>query len=76
MTSSVAGELAIPWPASQRVKGLSFAKDECKALVDDPVTAGFQIPAIMLQSLEHFAIEPGRELVPFFLGLLRNDYCP
>ena len=52
-----------------------FAKDECEAPVDDVVAAGFQIPAIVLQSFKLIAIEPDRDLVPSFFGLFRNDCC-
>src|SRR5215472_19183551 len=56
-------------------EGLVLTKDERQALIDDVIAARLQIPAIMLQGLEHLAIEPDGDLITFLLGLLRNDSC-
>jgi hypothetical protein len=71
----MAGELADSLASKPKSERLVFAKDECEALVDAPVTAGFQIPAIVIQNFEHIAILLDRDLVLFFLGLFGNDCC-
>src|ERR1700680_3062765 len=63
--SAAVPETSEPLAVEPHRKRFVFAKDECEALVDNVVAAGFQIPAIMLQSFKHVAIEPDRDLVPF-----------
>ena len=45
---------------------LVFAKDKCEALVDDVIAPRFQAAAVMLQSLQHIAIQFDRDLFAIF----------
>src|SRR5207249_2153866 len=53
---------------------LVFAKDESEALVDDVIAPRFKVAAVMLQRLQHVAVQPDRDLLALFFGLFGN-YC-